>query len=98
METVNARLTAGVAVVVVGLAFLCAWVLEMPLDRAFVASPIIVAAVGALAMVTLLLLRAALDSVRELKHPRRFWIGLAVACVLIAILGALGVELPREGG
>jgi hypothetical protein len=91
------RLTAAVTVVVVALAFFVSWLLDMPLDRAFVVSPIIVVAFGALAMVCVLLTRGAIESARELKNPRRFWIGFAAACVVIAILGLLGVELPREG-
>jgi cobalamin synthase len=97
MEPVNARLTAGVTVVVIGLAFFVSWLMEMPLDRAFVVSPLIVVAAGAVGLMVVLLTRAAMDSLGELRNPRRFWIGLALACVLIAILGALGVELPREG-
>ena len=94
----NARVAAGSAVAVVGLSFLVAWLFELPLERAFVLSPAIVIGAGLLAMVLLLLLRGAIESARELKHPRRFWIGLAVACVVIAVLTFLGVELPREGG
>jgi hypothetical protein len=97
MEPVNVRLTAGVTVVVVALAFFVAWLLEMPLDRAFVVSPLIVFAAGAVGMVAVLLTRAAMDSARELTHPYRFWIGIGLACVAILILGALGLELPKEG-
>jgi amino acid transporter len=94
---VNARLAAGSAAAVVGLGFAVAWLFEVPLDRAFVLSPVIVAAVGIFTMTMLLLVRAAIESARELRNPRRFWIGLGVALVVIGILAALGVELPREG-
>jgi hypothetical protein len=94
---VNVRLAAPMAAVVVGLAFLTSWALRLPLERAFVLAPVIVVCFGLLGMVLLLLTRAAIESVNELQNPRRFWIGLAVACVVIAALGALGVELPREG-
>lgn len=93
----NARLTAGATVVTVGLAFFVAWALEMPLERAFVLSPVIVVVAGVVVMTAMLLFRAAADSLGEVKDRRRFWIGVAIACVAIAILGALGVELPREG-
>ena len=94
---VNVRIAAPMTVVVVALAFLTAWGLQLPLERAFVLAPVIVVCFGLLGMVGVLLTRAAIESVRELEHPRRFWIGLAVACVVIAALGLLGVELPREG-
>lgn len=97
MATVNARVAALATAVAVGGAFVVAWAFEMPLERAIVLSPVIVAGVGVLAMTGALFVRAAIDSARELRNPRRFWIGLAVACVVIAVLGLLGVELPREG-
>jgi hypothetical protein len=97
MGTMNVRLTAGVTAAVIGLSFFVAWLLEMPLDRAFVVSPLIVFAAGAVGLVAVLLTRAAMDSARELKHPYRFWIGIGLAFVAILILGALGLELPREG-
>ncbi len=59
--------------------------------------PVIVAVTGIVAMTALLLLRAALESARELRNPRRFWLWFGVACVAIAVLGLLGLELPREG-
>jgi hypothetical protein len=86
------------AVVCVGLSLLVAWLFRISLERAFVLGPVIVVAFGLLAMVFVLLARAAIDNVRELKNPRRFWLGLLAACVVIAVLGLLGVELPREGG
>jgi amino acid transporter len=94
---VNARLLAASAVACVGLAFLCAWLFSISLGRAFVLGPAIVLGTGLVAMCGILLVRAAIDSARELKNPRRFWIGMGIACVLIAILSILGVELPREG-
>ena len=85
------------AAVCVGLAFVVAWLFQISLERAFVLGPVIVVAFGMLAMVFVLLARAAIDNVRELQNPRRFWLGLLAACVVIALLSLLGVELPREG-
>ncbi len=93
----HARLVTAASVAVVGGGFFVAWLFEMPLDRAFVLSPVIVAAGGILAMTAALFVRAAIESARELRNPRRFWIWLGVACVVIAALSLLGVELPREG-
>ena len=94
----SARLLTASAGVCVGLALIFAWLFSVSLERAFVLAPAIVIGVGLLGMVFVLLVRAAVDSARELKNPRRFWIGFAIACVVIAVLGLLGVELPREGG
>jgi hypothetical protein len=95
---VHPRLLAVSALVCVGLAFLVADVFAISLERAFVLGPVIVVGAGLLAMVAVLLTRAAIENVRELEHPRRFWLGLLAACVVIAGLSLLGVELPREGG
>jgi hypothetical protein len=94
---VNVRLAAAAAAVSIGLAVLVSWVYAIPLERAVVLSPVIVIAAGIVAMTLLLFVRAAIESVRELRDPRRFWIWLGVACVVIAVLSLLGVELPREG-
>jgi predicted acyltransferase len=94
---VNARLAAASTAAVVALAFGVAWLFELPLERALVLSPVIVMAVGILAMTAVLLVRAAIESARELRNPRRFWIGFAVALVVIGVLSLLGLELPREG-
>lgn len=93
----NVRLAAAATVAVVAGGFFVSWLFAMPLDRAFVLSPVIVAAGGILAMTAALFVRAAIESARELRNPRRFWIWLGVACVVIAVLSLLGVELPREG-
>jgi ABC-type cobalamin transport system permease subunit len=94
---VKPRLLAVSAAACVGLAFAAAWLFSISLERAFVLAPAIVIGAGLLGMVFVLLVRAAIENARELKNPRRFWIGLAVACVVIAVLSILGVELPREG-
>src|SRR4051794_23726565 len=87
---VNPRIAAPMVVVVVALAFFTSWLLDLSLERAFVLAPVIVVCFGLLGMVFVLLTRAAIDSARELKNPRRFWLWVLVACVVIAILGALG--------
>jgi hypothetical protein len=97
LASVNPRLLAASAVVCVGLAFFCAWLFSISLERAFLLGPAIVIGTGLVAMCAILLVRAAIDSARELRNPRRFWIWFGVACVLIAVLSLLGVELPREG-
>ena len=94
----SSRLLALSAAACVALTLAFAWLFSVPLDRAFVLGPAIIVGAGLIAMVAVLLTRGAIESARELKNPRRFWIGVAVACVVIAVLGALGVELPREGG
>jgi hypothetical protein len=94
---VRKPLLAVSAAVCVGLAFVVAWLFRISLERAFVLAPVIVAGFGMLAMVFVLLTRAAIDNVRELKNPRRFWLGMLAACIVIAVLSLLGVELPREG-
>jgi hypothetical protein len=94
---VNAKVAAAVLAVAIVLSLAVAWVFEMPLERAFVLSPVIIAVVGIMLMTLALLTRAAIESARELKNPRRFWVGMAVACVVIAVLSVLGLELPREG-
>ena len=91
------RLLALSALACVGLALAVAWLFSISLERAFLLGPAIVIGAGLLGMVFVLLTRAAIDSARELKNPRRFWIGFGVACVVIAVLSLLGVELPREG-
>lgn len=93
----NARAVAVSTAAVLALALAAAWLFELPLERALVLSPVIVVAVGILAMTVALLVRAAIESARELRNPRRFWIGFAVALVVIGILSLLGLELPREG-
>jgi hypothetical protein len=95
---VDRRLVAASAVACVGLALGFAWLFSVPLERAFVLGPVIVVCIGLLGMVFVLLTRGAIESVRELRNPRRFWVGFGVACVVIAVLSLLGVELPREGG
>jgi hypothetical protein len=95
---VDRRLVAASAVACVGLALAFAWLFAVPLERAFLLAPVIVVCVGLLGMVFVLLTRAAIETARELKNPRRFWVGFGVACVVIAVLSMLGVELPREGG
>ena len=93
----NLRLLAVSAVACVGIAFASAWLFSISLARAFVLGPALVMGTGLLAMCAILLVRAAIDSARELRNPRRFWLWLGVACVVIAVLSLLGVELPREG-
>jgi Na+/H+-translocating membrane pyrophosphatase len=95
---VDRRLLAISAVACVVLALAFAWVFSISLERAFLLGPVLVICVGLLGMVFVLLTRAAIESARELKNPRRFWVGFGVACVVIAVLSLLGVELPREGG
>jgi amino acid permease len=95
---VNTRLLAISAAACIALALASAWLFGIALERAFLLAPAIVIGAGLLAMVFVLLTRAAIENVRELKHPRRFWVGMGVACVVIAVLSILGVELPREGG
>jgi predicted transcriptional regulator len=94
---VNPRLVAATTAVTIGLAFLVSWFFSISLGRAFVLGPVIVVGAGVVAMTCLLLVRGAIESARELRNPRRFWVWFGVACVVIACLSLLGVELPREG-
>ena len=73
-----------------------AWAFEIPLDRALVLAPALVVGVGLLAAVGVLLLRAALESIRASGHPRLVLAAIAAFVVAGTILAILGIELPRE--
>jgi hypothetical protein len=75
---------------------LFAWLFELSAERAIVLAPLIVVAFAGVIGLFMLWGRVALESLRASRHPRRV-IAIAVGAVgLIAVLTALGVELPRE--
>jgi len=66
------------------------------LERVAILAPAIVLGVGLLAGVVILLGRAAGESLRSHRNPRRL-VALGVAALaLILTLGLLGVRLPHE--
>jgi len=64
--------------------------------RALILAPAIVIGVGLIAAVLILLVRAFLDSIRDLKHKRLLWVGAAALVGTVVLLTYLGVELPKE--
>ena len=84
------------AVVAVALVFFAAWILVIPLERAFALAPVIVFAAAALVGLVVFWGRTAAQQVRELEHPRRA-VGIAVGLVALLIgLTVLGIDLPKE--
>jgi hypothetical protein len=93
---VRARIAAASFAVAVGLVLVTSWAYEVPLERALVLAPALVLGVGLVAAVGVLLLRAAIESIRESGHPR-IVVGTIVALTALGVvLTILGVELPRE--
>ena len=88
------RLAASAAVC---LALVCATALvfEMPLERAAVLAPVIVASAGALAFLVVLWTRVALTSLRGTRHPRRIVVAGMAALALLVVLSFF-VELPSR--
>ena len=83
--------------VVLVLVVLTALIMGWPVERAVYLAPVIVVAVAALLGLLILWSKVAVQSLRESRRPRLvlgLWLG---GILLLVLLTALGVELPREG-
>jgi hypothetical protein len=90
------RITIAFGVVLV-LVVLTALIMGWPVERAVYLAPVIVVAVAALLGLLILWSKVAVQSLRESRRPRLvlgLWLG---GILLLVLLTALGVELPREG-
>lgn len=94
----SARAVFASSAAVIGLVLVAAWLFSWPLEKAVYLAPIIVVAFAAAAGILVLWTRVVLESLRRARRPRLV-VAIAVAVVVvIGILSALGVELPRETG
>ena len=90
------RITIAFGVVLV-LVVLTALIMGWSVERAVYLAPVIVVAVAALLGLLILWGKVAAQSLRESRRPRLvlgLWLG---GILLLVLLTALGVELPREG-
>ena len=90
------RITIAFGVVLL-LVVLTALIMGWPVERAVYLAPVIVVAVAALLGLLILWGKVAVQSLRESRRPRLvlgLWLG---GILLLVLLTALGVELPREG-
>jgi hypothetical protein len=83
-------------VVVGALVLVVAWALGLPLERVTLLAPVVVVCAAAAAGLAVFWARAALESLREARHPRLILALSAAGVVLVVILTLLGIELPRE--
>jgi hypothetical protein len=82
--------------VTAGLCAAAAWVFSWPLEKAVYLAPIIVAAAGASVGLLIFWGRVVFVQVRDSPNRRLLlWLG-AGFLLLVGVLTALGVELPRE--
>jgi uncharacterized membrane protein len=65
-------------------------------QRLLILAPAIVIGAGIVAAVVILLIRAFMDSIRDMKHKRLLWVGAAALVGVVVLLTYLGVELPKE--
>ena len=65
-------------------------------QRLLILAPAFVIGIGLIAAVLILLVRAFLDSVRDLEHKRVIWIGAVGLVRVVVLLTHLGVDLPKE--
>jgi Co/Zn/Cd efflux system component len=67
-------------------------------QRFLILAPAFVIGVGLIAAVVILLVRAFMDSVRDMKpqHKRLLWVGMAGLVGVVVLLTYFGVELPKE--
>jgi hypothetical protein len=72
-----------------------ALVFSMPLERAALLAPIIVASAGALAFIVLLWTRIAITSLRGTRHPRRI-VAAGVLALLVLVVLSFFVDLPAR--
>jgi hypothetical protein len=94
MRPLRITIASGVVLVLV---VLTALIMGWPVERAVYLAPVIVVAVAALLGLLILWSKVAVQSLRESRRPRLvlgLWLG---GILLLVLLTALGVELPREG-
>jgi hypothetical protein len=92
----RARVVLGAVAAAVGAALVGHWLFGLKLERAFVLAPLLVVCFGAVAGLVVLWSRVVVESLRRSEHPRRI-VAITAGCLaLVALLTALGVELPRE--
>jgi hypothetical protein len=78
------------------LVLVAVWAFELPLERAAVLAPALVAIAGAIAGLVVLWSRVGWESLRRQRHPWRV-VALSVsALALLAVLSVLGLKLPHE--
>jgi len=65
-------------------------------QRVLILAPAIVIGAGLVAAVLILLVRAFLDSIRDMKHKRLVWVCAAALVGVVVLLTYLGVQLPKE--
>jgi hypothetical protein len=65
-------------------------------ERLLTLAPVFVIGAGVVAAVLILLVRAFADSVRDVKHKRLIWVGVAGLVGAVVVLTYLGVNLPKE--
>jgi hypothetical protein len=96
LTAMRVRAAAAAFVTAAGLCALAAWVFAWPLEKAVYLAPIIVAAAGASLGLLVFWARVVYVQVRD-SPSRKLLIWLAAGfLVLVAVLTALGVSLPRE--
>jgi hypothetical protein len=66
-------------------------------ERLLTLAPIFVVGVGLIVAVLILLVRAFMDSVRDVQNKRMIVAGGVVLVIFVGILTYLGVNLPKEG-
>jgi FtsH-binding integral membrane protein len=75
------------------LVLLTAWLFRMPLERAVLLAPIIVATAGATAFIVVLWVKIGTQALREQRHPGRILLAGAAALGLLVVLSFF-IELP----
>jgi hypothetical protein len=90
------RVAIGAAVAAVAAALIGHWAFGLATERAFVLAPLLVVCLGAVVGLLALWTRVAIEQLRESRHPWRIVAVAAGIAALVALLTALGVELPRE--
>ena len=90
------KVKAVAGVLCLGLTIGTAFLLQLSMERALLLAPMLVAGSAVILGLFLVLGRALVDAIREADHPRRIVaMGLGVV-LLVVILTAVGIELPRE--
>jgi uncharacterized membrane protein len=89
----RAALLSGLATA--ALVLLAVWIFELPLERAAVLAPVLVLVAGAIAGLVVLWTRVGWESIRTREHPWRIVALVVAALVVLVVLSALGLRLPR---